>query len=64
MEKINSTIDECIEAIINQTIHQQRLYNQVSFHYSMYPVPDGFANLPFFDVRWCLGSDRDHNLAS
>lgn len=30
----------------------------------MYPVPDGFHDLPFFDIRFCLGSDRDHNLAS
>jgi hypothetical protein len=30
----------------------------------MYPVKSAFIGLEGFDIRFSLGSDRDHNLAS
>ncbi len=61
MEK---SIKKCIDAIIDQTISQSEIFHHVSVELSMYPIPNGFEGLPFFDIRFSLGSDRDHNLAS
>ncbi len=64
MEDVEKTLSQCQNSILFQKIDQFDLWDKVTNGLSMYPVVNGFQGLEEFDVRFCLGSDRDHNLAS
>ena len=56
-------VNSAIISIINGTDDAYYWYEQVD-NISMYPVPNGFEQIDFFDPRYAFGSDFDHNLPS
>ena len=56
-------INSSIISIINGTDDAHYWYEKVN-NISMYPVPNGFDQIEFFDPRYAFGSDFDHNLPS
>ena len=62
MEDENNKVEELIFSIMGSSIDDiKRLSDDIN-SFSMYPVPDCFEGLEFFDIRYSVGSDWDHNI--
>lgn len=56
-------IKKTISSILNfsqESLSQIEKLNSLS----LYAIPNAFEGIKFFDVRFCMGSDNDHNLAN
>lgn len=63
LELENQLIDRTIDNLKRGDPAAKQDLNELN-KYSLHPIPSAFKDIPLFDERYGLGSDREHNLPS